>query len=141
MFSTIAAFNDQDSSLNPAETAFLKDRPSIAKARDLILAHGWNSTSYQILNPGISRWFSKDAVVGFVSSKGVRVGVGAPVCPLDDLPAVAAEFERDAARNSERVCYFAAESRLDSVFAGSTDHSMVLLGAQAVWNPGEWAGS
>lgn len=126
--------------LNVSETFFLQDRPSIAKARGIILAHGWNSTSYQILNPGISRWFAadKNAVVGFVSAKGVRVGVGAPVCPPDDLPEVAAEFERDAANNGERVCYFAAESRLESVFAGSTDHSMVLLGAQAVWNPRDW---
>lgn len=78
--------------LSPPETAFLKDRPSIAKARGIILTHGWNSTSYQILNPGISRWFSKDAVVGFVTSRGVRVAAGAPVCALDgngraaDLP-------------------------------------------------------
>jgi phosphatidylglycerol lysyltransferase len=127
------------SSLSPVETAFLKDRPTIARARDLVLEHGWNSTSYQILNPGISRWFSKDAVVGFVSSKGVRVAAGAPVCALDDLPQVAAEFENDAAGNNERVCYFAAESRLESVFADSPSHSMVLLGAQAVWDPGEWA--
>jgi phosphatidylglycerol lysyltransferase len=131
--------NSHISSLSPVETAFLKDRPTIARARDLVLEHGWNSTSYQILNPGISRWFSKDAVVGFVSSKGVRVAAGAPVCALDDLPQVAAEFENDAAGNNERVCYFAAESRLENVYAGSPGHSNLLLGAQAVWNPHDWA--
>lgn len=138
MTSTTAISNEHESSY-PAETAFLKDRPAIAKARGIILSHGWNSTSYQILNPGIDRWFSTGSVVGFVSSKGVRVAVGAPVCALEDLPAVAAEFERDAANNGERVCYFAAESRLENVYAGSPGHSNILLGAQAVWNPRDWA--
>lgn len=122
------------------EYHLLKNRPEITRARNLILAHGWNSTSYQILNPGISRWFSSDAVVGFVSANGVRVGVGAPVCPQEELPRVAAEFERDAALSEERVCYFAAEARLESVYAGSPGHARVLLGAQAVWDPAEWAG-
>lgn len=124
---------------NP-EHSFLENRPEIARARGLILDHGWNSTSYQILNPGISRWFSTDAVIGFVSSKRVRVAVGAPVCRQEDLPAVAAEFERDAAATNERICYFAAEERLESIFTDSSGHARVLLGAQAVWDPGEWAG-
>lgn len=131
---------DQQPSPGNPEYLSLKDHPAIAKARNIILAHGWNSTSYQILNPGISRWFTKDAVVGFVSSKGVRVAAGAPVCTLDDLPRVAAEFEQDAALSKERVCYFAAEARLESVYAGSPGHARVLLGAQAVWDPAEWVG-
>ena len=42
---------------------------SLAEARRIILTHGWNSTSYQILNPGIRHWFAaaNDAVTGFVS--------------------------------------------------------------------------
>ena len=35
-------------------------------ARRLVLAHGWNATAYQIINPGIDHWFSSrgDAVIG-----------------------------------------------------------------------------
>src|SRR5436190_19340485 len=123
------------------EDALLKERPDVARARDLVLAHGWNSTSYQILNPGISRWFSSknDAVTGFTSANSVRVIVGAPVCALADLPRVASEFEQDAAQHRERVCYFAAEARLESIYSDSQDHSKFLLGAQPVWDPANWA--
>lgn len=46
-----------------------------AEARRLINLHGWNATSYQILNPGIERWFSAadEAVAGYVTSNGYRV--------------------------------------------------------------------
>lgn len=114
---------------------------SIAEARRIVMAHGWNSTSYQILNPGIGRWFSApdDAVTGFVSCRGVRVAAGAPVCAEERLREVVGEFERDAARSGERVCYFCAETRLESIFADSKRYAKVLLGAQPVWNPGGWA--
>ena len=80
-------------------------RPDIARARELVLAHGWNSTSFQIVNPGIRRWFSAagDAVVGFVPSAGVRVAVGGPVCKKERLASVAAEFETDARHCEEQV--------------------------------------
>jgi phosphatidylglycerol lysyltransferase len=124
------------------EYPILKERPSISHAREKILDYAWNSTAYQILNPGIERWFARDkeAVVGFVCAKGVRVAVGAPVCGLDDLPAVAAEFENDASRHHQRVCYFGAESRLESLYKGSETHAKVLLGAQPVWDPADWPG-
>ena len=112
-----------------------------ARARRLVLAHGWNTTSYQILNPGIKRWFSTagDAVVGFVAAGGVRVVAGAPVCARTRLAEIAGEFESDARRNNERVCYFAAESRLESVYENAPTHAKFLLGAQPVWQPRKWA--
>lgn len=113
----------------------------VERARRIVLNYGWNSTSYQIINPGMRHWFSQanDAVVGFVGCAGVRVAAGAPVCAAERLPQVAAEFEADAAIAGERVCYFCAEARLESVYAGSTHYAKVLLGAQPVWNPRSWA--
>src|SRR4051812_37695444 len=57
----------------------------IRVVRDLVMSHGWNSTCYQIINPGIEHWFAAagDAVVGYVKAAGFRVVAGAPVCPLD----------------------------------------------------------
>ena len=112
------------------------------EARRIVLTHGWNATSYQILNPGIRHWFSEanDAVTGFVSCYGVRVAAGAPICEKQRLAKVAAEFEREAARDKERVCYFCAEARLESVYANSPEYAKVLLGAQPVWKPQNWAG-
>lgn len=128
-------------SLTGPEDMLLKDRPDVAQARDLVLAHGWNSTSYQILNPGISRWFSSgnNAVAGFTKANRVRVVVGAPVCAVAELRQVANEFEGEASQNRERVCYFAAEARLESVYSESPGHSKFLLGAQPVWDPADWA--
>jgi len=118
------------------------ENPSVARARELVLAYGWNSTSFQIVNPGIGRWFSGrgDGVVGFVPAAGVRVAVGAPVCGEKRLAEVVEEFESDAASNGEQVCYFGAESRLESVVDGSPTHSKFLIGAQPVWRPADWPG-
>ena len=113
---------------------------AIARTRKLILKYGWNSTSYQILNPGIKRWFGKDeeSLIGFSVNNRVRVVVGAPVCEKAKLKQVLAEFESDAKRQRERVCYLAAESRLENVAAEKSGYTKILLGAQPVWNPSGW---
>ena len=112
--------------------------PQLQRARELILVHGWNTTAYQLLNPGFTLWFSErgDAVVGYATHARVRVVGGAPVCTLERLPEVTAEFERDAARAGERVCYFGAEARLEALLDRSPDHAHICLGAQPVWQPG-----
>ncbi|MEO7659730.1 MAG: phosphatidylglycerol lysyltransferase domain-containing protein, partial [Pyrinomonadaceae bacterium] len=117
------------------------ENPDIARARELILSHGWNSTSFQVINPGIKRWFpaKADAVVGYVSASKIRVVVGAPVCSIERLSDVVAEFEADASRSNENVCYFGAEHRLDSLLADSQNHTRFLLGAQSVWRPSAWS--
>jgi phosphatidylglycerol lysyltransferase len=106
----------------------------IERARALVLAHGWNATVYQTLNRGIDHWYAEagDAFVGYVTHAGVRVVAGAPVCDVARLPAVVAEFERDARAMGHRVCYFAAGERLEGV---RRDMSAVVLGAQPVWRP------
>src|SRR3982751_3553647 len=118
----------------------MNENPSVARARELVLSYGWNSTSFQIVNPGISRWFSKqgDAVVGFVPAAGTRVVAGAPVCSEDRLAEVVDEFENEARRAREKVCYFCAEKRLESVIDESVTHSKFLLGAQPIWQPADW---
>lgn len=118
-----------------------QENPNVTRARELVLSYGWNSTSFQIVNPGINRWFSDadDAVVGYVTSKRVRVVAGAPVCDERRLNGVVEEFELDSNRAGERVCYFAAEERLESTLAKTNNHSKFLIGAQPVWNPLRWA--
>lgn len=85
-------------------------------------------------------WFSDagDGVVGHVTRHRVRVVVGAPVCAHARLADCAAEFERDAARRGERVCYFGAGERLESIYARSAEHSMMRLGGQPAWDPSHW---
>lgn len=113
---------------------------SYERARQLVLKHGWNTTCFQIVNPGIEYWFGGDgeSVVGYVTSGKSRVVAGAPVCSKANLPAVVEAFERDARSAGFGVCYFGAEARLESVVRDSRDHSRVLLGAQPVWKPEHW---
>ncbi len=112
----------------------------LAETRRLILEYGWNTTSYQILNPGFNRWFSRerDAVIGWTPAAGVRVVAGAAVCPKERLADLVHEFESEAGADRQRVCYVAAEARLESVLKDSDRHSRVLLGAQPVWDPAKW---
>ncbi|HET7273739.1 MAG TPA: DUF2156 domain-containing protein [Longimicrobiaceae bacterium] len=112
----------------------------LARVRALILRYGWNSTAYQILNPGIAHWFSSDgeAVVGYVERGSVRVVAGAPVCEAERLPEIAANFEVSSADGGASVCYFGAEERLESLYRDSSTHSRVLLGAQPAWKPEDW---
>ena len=37
------------------------DRDKFKRARDLVMKYGWNTTCFQIVNPGIEYWFGKMA--------------------------------------------------------------------------------
>ena len=104
------------------------------------MKHGWNTTCFQIVNPGIEYWFGDDgeSVVGYVTANRVRVVAGAPVCSEESLAGVSHAFEEDSAAHDASVCYFGAEGRLDSIYRNAPDHSNVLLGAQPVWHPSDW---
>lgn len=110
------------------------------RARELVMEFGWNSTSYQILNPGIDLWFalSANAVIGYTRRHGVLLVAGAPVCALDALERVCGEFELFAQARRCSVCYVCAEERLRFFFARRADHSAIALGAQPAWNPQKW---
>lgn len=109
-------------------------------ARERVLVHGWNSTCYQILNPGFSYWFSSvpEAVVGYVDYGGYRIVGGAPVCASADLPEIVRSFEADARSQHRRVAYFCAEGRLHDLLVQDAEHAAVVLGAQPVWHPAQW---
>lgn len=118
------------------------DSAPLRQARALILAHGWNATAYQLLNPGLELWFAAagDAVVGYARRRHVDVVAGAPVCTAARLGAVAAEFEAASRAAGRRVCYFAAGHRLERELADAAHYSRVLLGAQPVWEPAAFGG-
>jgi phosphatidylglycerol lysyltransferase len=101
---------------------------------------GWNSTSYQILNPGIDHWVSPagDAVVGYVRKGRWWLIAGAPVCDLNNLANAARQVERAAGDEGCRVCYVCANRRLRDLFGASTKHAVVTLGAEPVWDPHHW---
>lgn len=107
------------------------------EARELVKRYGWNTTCSQILNPGITLWYSEaeDAVVGYVRRSGVRVVVGAPVCAEDRLDEVLDEWHADTDRAKDGVCYFGAEARMRERLGSCPGFANVVLGAQPVWTP------
>ena len=104
------------------------------------MSYGWNSVSYQILNPALEFWFSSltQAVVGYTRRYRVLLVAGAPVCRTAMLADVCHEFEGFARRQGCRVCYVCAEERLRLALAFLPKHAVVTLGAQPVWEPNLW---
>jgi phosphatidylglycerol lysyltransferase len=106
-------------------------------ARFQVLQHGWNSTSYQILNEGFERWWSADrqALVGFVRVGKCAVVAGAPICSKTALGDAIDEWEDYAQRQGLEVCYFGAEARLQNVLKHSAEHTQAHIGLNPEWNP------
>ena len=114
----------------------------LERARVLVERWGWNATAYQILNPGIARWFSQDedAVIGYVNYGRYRVVAGSPICALERLSEVIEEFEEASHARGLWTCYFAADERLARHLERRGPLDRILLGAQPVWNPAHWPG-
>lgn len=114
---------------------------NVERTRALVCRYGWNSTAFQLINPGLLRWFAtdEDGVIGFARGRGWRVVAGAPVCAHERLGAITQEFEAEAADCGEKVCYFGAEARLEALFLNDATHSLLQLGAQPAWSPQHWA--
>jgi phosphatidylglycerol lysyltransferase len=128
------------SGTTPPRPAFPPLPPAVARARELVLRHGWNAMAYQILNPGIRYWFAADgeAVAGYVCANNYRVVAGAPVCAEERLAAAAAELAADTRRARQRLCYFGAQEPMFDLLAAHGPASALLLGAQPVWDPRHW---
>jgi len=124
----------------PAAVENIRQSLDAAKARELVMEYGCNATAYQILNPGISHWFSArgDVVVGYVSRGAWLLAAGEPVCSNRNLPEAVAGFEVFARRRNRRVCYVCAAEPMRHLLDQSPGHSVVTIGAQPVWNPAAW---
>ena len=105
--------------------------------RAMVRRRGWNTTSYQILNPGFSFWMDEtlDAAIGYVDRHGVRVVGGAPVCADEQLERVMQAFEADAARDGRGVVYFGAEDRIAELAERDPARMTFPIGAQPFWRP------
>jgi phosphatidylglycerol lysyltransferase len=102
----------------------------------LLKRHGWNATSFQILEPGFRYWFDgDDACVGYVDTGRAWVAAGSPVAAPERFAEVSARFAAAAAAAGRRVCCFATESR----FHDATRWSSLRVGDQPSWAPGDWS--
>src|SRR5215470_16335506 len=112
----------------------MDERPRVLA---LLERHGWNATSFQILEPGFSYWFDgDDACVGYVDTGRAWVAAGPPIAPSERLAEVSARFVDAAVAAHRRVCCFATEAR----FRDSVGWRSLRIGDQPIWDPAAWAG-
>jgi phosphatidylglycerol lysyltransferase len=103
----------------------------------LLERHGWNATSFQILEPGFRYWFDgDDACVGYVDTGRAWVAAGVPIAPPERLAEVGARFAAAAGGAGRRACCFATEAR----FRDATGWPSLRIGDQPMWAPGDWDG-
>ena len=101
----------------------------------LVRRHGWNATSFQVLERGYCYWFDGDeACVAYVDTGSAWVAAGAPIAAEERLGTVAHAFVSAAARARRSACFFATEQR----FVGATGFRHLLIGEQPVWDPRRW---
>jgi phosphatidylglycerol lysyltransferase len=101
----------------------------------LLNEHGWNATSFQVLEEGFHYWFhDQEACVAYVDTGRAWVAAGAPVATTARLGAVAEAFMRAGAAAGRRVSFFATERR----FIPGPGLRAMLIGEQPVWDPAAW---
>ncbi|WNG30796.1 DUF2156 domain-containing protein [Cystobacter fuscus] len=106
-----------------------------SRVLELLRRHGWNTTSFQVLEPGYAYWFDgDDACVAYVDTGSAWVVAGAPIAATQRLAEVAERFAAHAATKGRQVCFFAIETRL----LRATPLDSLLIGEQPVWDPRRW---
>ena len=101
----------------------------------LLRRHGWNSTSFQILEPGFRYWFDgDDACIGYVDTGASWVVAGPPIAAADQLATVSARFAEAAHAAGRRSAWFGTEAR----FCDATRWPSLRIGDQPVWDPSAW---
>ncbi|HEY0840341.1 MAG TPA: DUF2156 domain-containing protein [Vulgatibacter sp.] len=114
-----------------ASSAFEESRRRVL---DLVRRHGWNATSFQVLEPGLSYHFDDDACVAYVDTGRAWVVAGAPIAAEGRMREVALRFEAEARSRRRRVRFFGVEER----FFSRVSLDRVRIGEQPVWDPAEW---
>jgi len=110
----------------------------LQRALGLLRRHGWNATSFQILEPGFLYWFDgappDDACVAYIDTGQSWVAAAAPVAAPPAVSAVAQRFVAAAAAQRRRACFFGTEDW----FAAATPFRAMRIGEQPVWDQRGW---
>jgi phosphatidylglycerol lysyltransferase len=108
------------------------------RALRLLQRHGWNATSFQLLEDDFAYFFDgDDAFVAYVDTGSAWVAGGAPVAPVTRLAAVADAFARAARTARRRASFFAAGDR----FLDASGWAGLRVGSQPTWDPARWSES
>ncbi len=104
----------------------------------LLRRHGWNTTSFQVLEHGFSYWFDPltDSCIAYLDTGRAWVAAGAPIAADEVLAESVAAFVAAASLARRRVCFFAVEERLVEACRGAL--SSMPIGEQPSWDPTSW---
>ena len=105
--------------------------PERERVHALLQQHGWNATSFQVLEPGFRYWFCEDGCVAYVEVGEAWVAAGAPIAEERALVAVAEAFAQAAREAGKSACFFGTEGRFDAF-------PHLCIGEQPVWDPSAW---
>ncbi len=113
-----------------------EDDPIRARVLAVLERYGHNTTSFQVLEPGLSYWFDEDdsAVVAYADTGGAWVVAGAPIAAHEREHEVGARFIAHARRHRKRVRFFGVERE----HITSAGLKLMHMGEQPVWEPEEW---
>jgi phosphatidylglycerol lysyltransferase len=104
-------------------------------ALTILRKYGWNITSFQALEPGLSYWFDgEDTCVAYMDTGRAWVVAGAPIAAEPQLAQVSDEFCRAAEASGRRVAFFATEHR----FLEAAGYDSIAIGEQPIWDPADW---
>jgi phosphatidylglycerol lysyltransferase len=104
----------------------------------LLERHGWNATSFQVLEPGfLYFWDGDDACVAYVDTGTAWVTAAAPITELSRFSPVMERFRAEATRRRRRVCCFATEAR----FHEQLGWPALRIGDQPSFLPEDWSGA
>ena len=115
----------------------MSDEISDVRARVLAVLqrHGRDTTSFQVLEPGLEYWFEGDeACVAYMDVGGAYVVAGAPICATGSAADIAARFMDFADQRGKRVRFFAVENER----LGDAGLTLMHMGEQPAWRPDEW---
>ena len=101
----------------------------------LLRDHGFNRTSFQVLEVGYRYWFCEQGCVAYADTGHAWVAAGAPIAGDEALASVTAAFIAAGRAKGRRVCFFATETRLLST---AQDLASLQIGEQPVWDPAGW---
>jgi phosphatidylglycerol lysyltransferase len=110
--------------------------PVRARVLELLRAHAWNATSFQILEEGFVYAFDEEAdgCAAYVETMGAWMVAGAPIASERDYGAVVARLVTRARAAGRRISFFAVEDR----FLAATGFPSIRIGEQPTWDPAEW---
>ncbi|RMF22952.1 MAG: DUF2156 domain-containing protein, partial [Deltaproteobacteria bacterium] len=109
--------------------------PNHERVLALLRKYGHETTSFQVLEPGLCYWFDEDACVAYADTRRAWVAAGAPIAARDRVPEIMERFAAAARAERRRVRFFGLERDVSPLPSFSVMH----IGEQPVWNPRHWA--